>query len=39
MQTTLLDRDNKVAQQWGGSGWNPGDVANAVAALALQAGR
>jgi len=38
MQTTLLDKDNKVAQQWGGSGWNPSDVANAVAALALKAG-
>lgn len=39
MQTTLLDEENKVAQQWGGSGWNPSDVANAVAAVALQAGR
>ncbi|HVT97538.1 MAG TPA: SCO family protein [Acidobacteriaceae bacterium] len=39
MQTTLLDKDNKVAQQWGGSGWSPSEVANAVAALALQAGR
>ena len=39
MQTTLLDKENKVAQQWGGSGWNPSEVANAVAALALQAGK
>jgi len=39
MQTTLVDKDNKVAQQWGGSGWNPSEVANAVAALALQAGK
>ncbi len=39
MQTTLLDKENKVAQQWGGSGWNPSDVANAVAALAQRAGR
>ncbi|HUN84223.1 MAG TPA: SCO family protein [Terracidiphilus sp.] len=39
MQTTLLDKENKVAQQWGGSGWNPSDVANAVAALALQVGK
>lgn len=39
MQTTLLNKDNKVAQQWGGSGWSPADVASAVETAALRAAR
>ena len=36
MQTTLIDKNSKVAQQWGGSGWSPHDVAAAVEAAAIK---
>ncbi len=36
MQTTLIDKNSKVAQQWEGSGWNPHDVAAAVEAAAMK---
>jgi len=39
MQTTLLDKDNRVAQQWPGSGWNPADIASAVESAATKAAR
>ena len=39
MQTTLLDKDNRVAQQWPGSGWNPADIASAVGTLATKTSR
>jgi protein SCO1 len=32
METTLLGPDNKVAQEWEGSGWDPDTVADAVKA-------
>jgi protein SCO1/2 len=34
MATTLIDQDNRVAQTWAGSDWNPDEVAGAVQALA-----
>jgi len=36
MQTTLIDSNSKVAQQWGGSGWSPNEVASAVESAALK---
>jgi protein SCO1/2 len=36
MQTTLIDPNSKVAQQWGGSGWSPNEVASAVESTALK---
>ena len=36
MQTTLIGPDNKVAQVWPGSGWDPNDVAHAVEAVAMK---
>lgn len=39
MQTTLIGPDNKVAQIWEGSGWNPEEVANSVKAAISKAKR
>ena len=36
MQTTLIGPDNKVAQTWGGNGWDPDAVAAAVKATAYK---